>query len=72
MRVRLINVVMQFIANVGYFFPLLCQDMSRDVQFTVLNDRSQGGTSLTDGQLELMVIILIAAVYSHNIEYRIT
>ena len=31
------------------------QDRARNVQFTVLTDRSQGGSSLTDGQLELMV-----------------
>ena len=31
------------------------QDVSRNVQFTILTDRSQGGASLNDGQLELMV-----------------
>ena len=38
---------------------LLCatftQDEDKKVQLTVLNDRSQGGTSLSDGKVELMV-----------------
>ena len=38
---------------------LLCvtftQDEDKKVQLTVLNDRSQGGTSLSDGEVELMV-----------------
>ncbi len=29
--------------------------MGKDVQFTVLTDRSQGGASIADGQVELMV-----------------
>ena len=31
------------------------QDEDKKVQLTVLNDRSQGGTSLSDGEVELMV-----------------
>ena len=31
------------------------KDESKGVQFTVLNDRSQGGSSLSDGSVELMV-----------------
>ena len=31
------------------------REQSRKVQFTILNDRSQGGSSLNDGQLELMI-----------------
>ena len=31
------------------------RDENRKVQFTILNDRSQGGSSLNDGQLELMI-----------------
>ena len=31
------------------------KDESKGVQFTVLNDRSQGGSSLLDGSMELMV-----------------
>ena len=31
------------------------QDEDRGVQFTVLTDRAQGGSSLKDGELELMV-----------------
>ena len=29
--------------------------MNRDMQFTVLNDRAQGGSSIRDGEVELMV-----------------
>ena len=29
--------------------------MGKDVQLTVLTDRSQGGPSISDGELELMV-----------------
>lgn len=29
--------------------------MARNVQFTVLTDRSEGGSSLRDGEIELMV-----------------
>ena len=32
---------------------IFVRDQSRDVQMTVLNDRSQGGTSPEDGQIEL-------------------
>jgi len=31
------------------------QDKARNVQLTVLTDRSQGGASLHDGEIELMV-----------------
>ena len=31
------------------------KDESKGVQFTILNDRSQGGSSLLDGSVELMV-----------------
>ena len=31
------------------------QDEAKQVQFTVLTDRTQGGTSLNDGEVELMV-----------------
>ena len=31
------------------------QDEAKNIQFTVLTDRSQGGSSLNDGQVELMV-----------------
>lgn len=41
----------------GNYYPvttrLLIKD--KDMQFAVINDRSQGGTSLRSGQLELMV-----------------
>ena len=34
---------------------LLLQDMSAGEQFTVLTDRSEGGASIHDGEVELMV-----------------
>ena len=37
------------------FSLLYVQDESEGVQLTVLTDRSQGGTSLRDGEMELMV-----------------
>ena len=37
------------------FALLYAQDESEGVQLTVLTDRSQGGTSLRDGEMELMV-----------------
>lgn len=43
----------------GNYYPvnsrISLQDEESKVQLVVLSDRSQGGTSLTDGQLELMV-----------------
>jgi lysosomal alpha-mannosidase len=33
----------------------MSQDESKNMQFTVLTDRSQGGGSIQDGNLELMV-----------------
>lgn len=34
---------------------IFIQDLQRDTQLTILNDRSQGGTSLESGQIEIMV-----------------
>ena len=42
------------IINVFFLFAHN-KDESKGVQFTVLNDRSQGGASLLDGSVELMV-----------------
>ncbi|XP_071107458.1 lysosomal alpha-mannosidase-like [Haliotis cracherodii] len=43
----------------GNYYPvnsrIYIQDMTRNVQFTVLTDRSEGGSSLRDGEIELMV-----------------
>ncbi|CAI8046007.1 Lysosomal alpha-mannosidase, partial [Geodia barretti] len=43
----------------GNYYPvdsrIFIKDEDRGVQFTVMNDRAQGGSSLNDGQLELMV-----------------
>lgn len=36
-------------------YVLSLQSSGADVQLTVLTDRSQGGSSLRDGELELMV-----------------
>ena len=35
------------------------QDKSKNIQFTVLTDRSEGGSSITDGHLEIMVSVVI-------------
>jgi lysosomal alpha-mannosidase len=43
----------------GNYYPvdsrIYFRDEGRGVQFTVMTDRAQGGSSLSDGQLELMV-----------------
>jgi lysosomal alpha-mannosidase len=43
----------------GNYYPvdsrIFMKDEKRGVQFTVMTDRAQGGSSLNDGQLELMV-----------------
>src|SRR5699024_974268 len=43
----------------GNYYPVVSriaiQDQKRDLQVTVLTDRAQGGTSLRDGELELML-----------------
>ena len=39
-----------------HFLP---QDEETKVQFTVLTDRSQGGASIHDGEVELMVMSLL-------------
>jgi lysosomal alpha-mannosidase len=43
----------------GNYYPvdsrIFIKDEDRGVQFTVMTDRAQGGSSLNDGQLELMV-----------------
>lgn len=46
----------------GNYYPItskiLIRDTDKDVEVAVLTDRAQGGSSLKDGQLELMVIRL--------------
>ena len=44
---------------ISIFFHYICDIQDATKQLTVLNDRSQGGASLTDGSLELMVSHLI-------------
>lgn len=43
----------------GNYYPInsriYIQDTARDIQLTVLTDRSQGGSSIQDGQVEIMV-----------------
>jgi len=43
----------------GNYYPvtsrILIRDTTRQQEVAVLNDRSQGGSSLNDGQVELMV-----------------
>ena len=39
------------------------KDENKNIQFTVLTDRSHGGTSITDGSLELMVWFLTLMYY---------
>lgn len=34
---------------------IVIKDVSKDLEVAVLNDRSQGGTSLNKGEIELMV-----------------
>lgn len=43
----------------GNYYPITSNIVIKDEQreFSVLNDRSQGGSSLSDGQIELMVIL---------------
>uniref|UniRef100_A0A1X7T4H6 Glycosyl hydrolase family 38 C-terminal domain-containing protein n=1 Tax=Amphimedon queenslandica TaxID=400682 RepID=A0A1X7T4H6_AMPQE len=41
--------------NTGIFCQYHTEDEEKNVQFTILNDRSQGGGSITDGSVELMV-----------------
>lgn len=56
----------------GNYYPvdsrIYLRDDGRGVQFTVMTDRSQGGSSLNDGQVELMVnsigIILMLSMHS--------
>jgi lysosomal alpha-mannosidase len=47
-------------ATMANFYPVNSQIFLRDQQnqMTVLTDRSQGGTSLMDGQLEIMAILM--------------
>lgn len=49
----------------GNYYPVNSRIYIKDnnYQMTVLNDRSQGGTSLVDGQIELMV----SSVYSKEV-----
>lgn len=53
----------------GNYYPITSRITLTDnqTQFSVLNDRSQGGSSLQNGQIELMVLYLFKSVvvYSH-------
>ena len=42
----------------------LQDEVNNDMQFTVLNDRAQGGSSIKDGEIELMVRnVIVFIVY---------
>lgn len=45
----------------GNYYPvtskIVVRDEKQNVQFAVLTDRAQGGSSLEDGQIELMVSV---------------
>lgn len=46
----------------GNYYPItariVIKDEERDISLAVLNDRAQGGSSIEDGTVELMVSIL--------------
>lgn len=48
----------------GNYYPITSKILLRDNEneLAVLTDRAQGGSSLTDGEIELMVTILIKNV----------
>ena len=56
--------------NFNKLFTLLMQDNSRGVQLTVMTDRSQGGSSLNDGQLELMVRVCVCVWLNLSCTYH--
>jgi len=51
-------------AVAGNYYPvnsrLILKDEEKKMQLAVLNDRAQGGTSLNDGEAEIMVCSFIA------------
>lgn len=50
----------------GNYYPItsriVIKDEEEDVTLAVLNDRAQGGSSITDGVVELMVIVICIQV----------
>ena len=50
----------------GNYYPvtsrIVMRDMKSNLEVAVLNDRAQGGSSVNDGQLELMVIYLLSLI----------
>lgn len=60
MRVCVYNYCMlQFI-----YMSCASKDENKNTQFTILTDRSHGGSSLTDGNLEIMVLLLFQCNYT--------
>ena len=49
----------------GNYYPINTRMYIKDLenQFTLLNDRSQGGASLSEGSLEVMVCVLFFVSY---------
>nr|CAD7429112.1 unnamed protein product [Timema monikensis] len=60
----------------GNYYPvtsrILLRDHDQGVEFAVLNDRAQGGSSLQDGQVELMVSETWCALAQEGRVYMIT
>lgn len=50
-----VSIVIYKLILIMILFYDAAQDEEKKTQFTVLNDRAQGGSSLSDGSLELMV-----------------
>ena len=47
-----------------YCIVFFTQDLKRSSQLTILTDRSQGGASLSNGTIELMVSVLKTGKYT--------
>ncbi|KAJ8870547.1 hypothetical protein PR048_029570 [Dryococelus australis] len=54
----------------GNYYPtttrILIKDEAKGLQFAILNDRSQGGSSLQDGEIELMVHRRVLKIQHYN------
>jgi hypothetical protein len=55
-------ILQKCLPDVDLFCVLNFQDVKKNIQFTVLTDRSEGGSSINDGQIELMVDELLAVI----------
>ena len=47
----------------GNYYPvstkILLKDIKKDLEMAIMTDRAQGGSSLNDGEIELMVTIFL-------------